>query len=88
MNPEEPKFHAKRISNQLFEATGSLTRIAQDVRNIASAMDALGLSSGADLYRMGEEIAEHARAVAHSYGEYVSRQADGTLYASIEESSK
>lgn len=80
MKLKEPECHAQRLNNDIFDATGALTTIAQDVRAMASAMLTLGLSSGEDLYRMGEEVAKYARVVAHSHGEYVNRQSEGSLY--------
>ena len=85
MEPKEPACHAQRLNDKLFNATGSLTRIAQDIRNIASAMCALGISAGDDLYRMSEEISENARDAATAHGEHVTRQAEGTLYALIDQ---
>lgn len=83
MKLREPECHAQRLNDDLFNATGALTTIAQDVRQIALAMCTLGLSSGEDLYRMSEEISAHARAAASAHGEYVARQAEGTLYSPI-----
>jgi hypothetical protein len=83
MKYREPECHAQQINDKLFDATGSLTRIAQDVRVIARAMMDLGLGAGEDLWRMSEEIAANAREAAGAHGEYVHRLADGTLYSAL-----
>lgn len=88
MKLREPTCHAQRLNDEIFDATGSLSAIGQDVRHIASAMLALGLSSGEDLYRMGEEISKHAAAAASAHSAYVHRQAEGTLYASLTATAK
>lgn len=80
MEKKEPTCHAQRINDELFNATGALTTIAQEVRRIASAMMVLGLPAGEDLYRMGEDISSHAKAAAEAHAEHVGRQANGTLY--------
>lgn len=83
MKLKEPTCHAERINDEFFNATGALSTIAVDVRALANAMLALGLSSGEDLYRMGEEISNHARAAAQAHSEHINRQSEGTLYSSI-----
>ncbi|MDB5584850.1 MAG: hypothetical protein JWR80_10026 [Bradyrhizobium sp.] len=80
MRHRTPETKAQQFSDEIFNGTGAITTLCQDLIGIADAMVALGLPAGTEAFGAIQEIRQHARDIASAFGGYVGSQANGTLY--------
>lgn len=76
----EPMDRADRFRDEIFNGTGTITTCVHDLKEIASALQALGIPAGDDAVALLEVIRGHAERIASAFGGYVHAQANGTLY--------
>lgn len=80
MNGTEPDTKAQALSNELHEGTGTVTYLADRLRDIATALHMLGIPVGDELLEMSAELKVAARRSSAAFNGYLCAQLNGTLY--------
>jgi hypothetical protein len=80
MFPNVPETKAQSLANELYEGTGTVSRDAMRLKEIAMACRTLGMPVGDELMAMSHDLSNAARRSASAFGGYIHAQSNGTLY--------